>query len=67
MTTISAIEYNQLIQRMVASNTPAVVLGDFTVLVNDTGVVSTLGGNQLNNEQLELFKLWLIKEYGDKI
>ena len=66
-TPITALQYTNLVQAAIADKVPAVVLGKTTYVINDNGNVSILGQEQITQEQLALFKTWLIKQYGDKL
>lgn len=66
-TPISALQYTKLVQAAIADKVSAVVLGKSTYIINDNGSMSVLGQEQITQEQLALFKTWLIKQYGDKL
>lgn len=66
-TPITALQYTNLVQAAIADKVPAVVLGKTTYVINDNGNVSILGQEQITQEQLALFKTWLIKQYGHKL
>ena len=64
---ITALQYTKLVQAAIADKVSAVVLGKSTYIINDNGSMSVLGQEQITQEQLALFKTWLIKQYGDKL
>ena len=66
-TPITALQYTNLVQAAIADKVSAVVLGKTTYIINDDGNMSVLGQEQITQEQLALFKTWLIKQYGDKL
>ena len=66
-TPITALQYTKLVQAAIADKVSAVVLGKSTYIINDNGSMSVLGQVQITQEQLALFKTWLIKQYGDKL
>ena len=66
-TPITALQYTKLVQAAIADKVSAVVLGKTTYIINDNGSMSVLGQEQITQEQLALFKTWLIKQYGDKL
>lgn len=66
-TPISTLQYTKLVQAAIADKVPAVVLGKTKYIINDNGNVSILGQEQITQEQLALFKTWLIKQYGHKL
>lgn len=66
-TPITALQYTKLVQAAIADKVSAVVLGKSTYIINDNGNVSILGQEQITQEQLALFKTWLIKQYGHKL
>lgn len=66
-TPITTLQYTKLVQAAIVDKVPAVVLGKTTYTINDNGSVSVLGQEQITQEQLALFKTWLIKQYGHKL
>lgn len=55
--------YEELIKRLIRSNTTAVVLGERTYLVNSQGQISLLGGTAMSEEDFNFFKLYLVNTY----
>lgn len=66
-TPITALQYTKLVQAAIADKVSAVVLGKSTYIINDNGSMSVLGQEKITQEQLALFKTWLIKQYGHKL
>lgn len=66
-TPITALQYTKLVQAAIADKVPAVVLGKTKYIINVNGSISVLGQEQITQEQLALFKTWLIKQYGHKL
>lgn len=66
-TPLTPLQYTKLVRAAIADKVPAVVLGKTSYLINDNGSVSVLGQEQMTQEQLALFKTWLIKQYGHTI
>lgn len=66
-TPITALQYTKLVQAAIADKVHTVVLGKTTYTINNNGGVNVLGQEQIGQEQLALFKTWLIKQYGHKL
>lgn len=63
-TPITTSQYHKLLRAAIKDRIPAVVLGKTTYIISENGNVNVLGQEQINQEQLALFKTWLIKQYG---
>lgn len=65
--TLTQSEYVKLLAKMRAAKVSAVVLSGTTLVLSESGVISVLGENStMTTAQQQLFKSWLIMEYGDK-